>query len=92
MTVILTLKVVHKPHDQKNTRNNILVIKMKVASNERVGGLLGDNISYVPRGVTALGLKAMVSVDNISGIRGGSWGQLMGPGRLLGKFGSKLRI
>ena len=68
------LKVVYKPHDHKNTRNIISIIHMKGYSDDRVRGTLGDNISDSPGGVMVPGSKALASVDNISGSRGGGWG------------------
>ena len=65
MTVILALKGVRKPHDQKNMRNSLLIIQMEKASNERVGGPLGANISDGSRGVMAPGSKALALVDNV---------------------------
>ena len=77
MTVILTFKGMHKPHHIKKTTNSILLIQIKVASNKRVRGLPGSNISDGPREVTVSGFKYLASVDDISGSRGGGWGKFM---------------
>ena len=45
-----------------------------------------------PRGVTSLGSKSLVSVEYISGSRGGSLGQFVRPRRLLGKVGRNLSV
>ena len=71
MTVILTLKGVHKPHDHKKTTNSLLMIKMNGDFDERVRGPSGANISDCPRGVTSQILKALVLVDDISGSHSG---------------------
>ena len=65
---------------------------MKRDSNVRAGGPPRANISYGPGGVTAPGLKALASVDNISGNCGGIWRQLVGTWRLLGKVGRNLGV
>ena len=82
MTVILTLKGVHRPHDHKKTTNSPSIILLKGASGELVVGPPGANISDVPGGVTTPGLKDLALVDNISGSCGGGWGKFMGPKRL----------
>ena len=46
---------------------------MEKASNKRVGGSLGVNISDGFGGVTAAGLKALALVDNNSLSRGVGW-------------------
>ena len=46
---------------------------MVSASDEHDGGKLGINTSYGLRGAAALGLKALASVENISGSRGIGW-------------------
>ena len=80
-----------KPHNHKNTRNSLLMIQMKGASNDCVEGQPGANISDGPGGVTAPGSKSLVKVDNISGSRGG-WGKFMGPKHILRKVGRNLRV
>ena len=68
---------------KKNT-NSISMIQQKGASDKRVRGQLGAIILDIPRGVTALGLKAPSLFDNISGSYGGGWGEFVGQRRLLG--------
>ena len=63
-----------KPYDNKKTTNSLSVIQLKGASNERVEGPPGANVSDGPGGVTALGSKSMASVVNIPGSRGSGWG------------------
>ena len=92
MKVILALKGVCKPHKQFFLRNSLLIIKMERSSNECVGGPPGANISDVYGWVTAPGLKALASVDNISGSRSNGWGKFVGPRRLLGKVGRNLVV
>ena len=81
-----------KPHDHKKATNSLPMIQLKGASNERVGGPPGANISDSPGGVAAPGSKALASVDDIAESRGCSWGQFMGPRRLLGKVGRGLGV
>ena len=73
MAFILALKGVCKSHKHKNTRISQLIIMMEKASNKRVGGSLGVNISDGFGGVTAARLKALASVDNNSSSRGVGW-------------------
>ena len=65
---------------------------MEGASDEHVGGPPGANISDGRGGVTAPGLKALVLVDNISGICGSGWEQFVGQRRMLVKIGRSLGI
>ena len=68
------------------------MIQLKGSSDKRVGRPPGANISDGPWEVTALGSKALASVDNISGSHGGGWGKFMGPRRLLGKLRRNLAV
>ena len=90
--VSLTLKGVRKPHDYKKMTSSLLMIKMNGDFDERVRGPSGANILDCPRGVTAPSLKALVLVDDISGSHSGGWVKLVGPRRLLRKFGRSLGI
>ena len=65
---------------------------MERAYNDCVGGQPGANISYGTGGVMALGSKALVSVDNISGRRGGGWENFVRLKRLLGKVDRNLGV
>ena len=60
-----------KPHEHKKMAHSLLIIQLKRASDECVGGPLGDNISDGPKGVTVPGSKALALVDDILGSRGG---------------------
>ena len=92
MAVILELKGVRKPHQDKKTINSLLIIMMDKASNKRVGGPPGVNISDGFGGVMAPGSKALASVDNNSSGTGGNWRQLVVLQLLLNKFGHKLGV
>ena len=92
MTVILTLTGVRKPHDHKKTTNSLSMIQLKGASDERIGGPPGANISDSPGGFTLPGSKYLSWVGDISGSRGGGWGQFVGPRRLLVKVGRSLGV
>ena len=72
--------------------NGLMMIQLKGASNKRVGGPPGANISDGPKGVIAPGLKALLSVDDISGIHGGGWGKFVGPRILLVNIERKLGL
>ena len=63
---------------------------MEKASNERVGGPSGVNISDGFGGVMEPGSKALTLVDNHSSSHGGGWRQFVEPRRLLGKIGHTL--
>ena len=65
---------------------------MERASDERVGGSLGANISDGTVGVMLPGLKSLTLVENILGSHGGGWGKFVGPRRLLGKVGRNLVV
>ena len=65
---------------------------MEKASDNRVGGPPGVNISDGFGGFTAPFSKALVLVDNNSPIRGGGWRQFVVPQRLLEKFGINLGV
>ena len=65
---------------------------MERSSYDCVGGPPGSNISYGTGEVMALGSKALVSVDNISGCRGGGSGNFVGLKRLLGKVDRNLGV
>ena len=79
MEVILTLKGVRNPQDHKKTATILLIIKLKRASDERVGGPPGANILDSSGGVMAPGSKSLASVEYISGSCGGGWRQFVGP-------------
>ena len=86
MAVVLALKWVRKPHEYKKKRNSLLIIMMEKASNERVGGPSGVNISDGFGGVMEPGSKALTLVDNHSSSHGGGWRQFVEPRHLLGKL------
>ena len=72
--------------------NGLSSIQLRRVSEERVGGPPGVNISNGPGGVTSPVLKALASVDDISGSQVGGWRQFMGPRSLLGKVGRRLVV
>ena len=85
MAVILALYGVRKLHKHKKKRISQSIITTKKASEERVGGPPAVNISDVFEGVTALGLKALSSVDNNSASCSGGCRKFVGPRRYLFK-------
>ena len=77
-----------KPHDHENTKKSLLIIQMEKASDNRVGGPPGVNISDGFGGVAAPVSKALALVDNNSSSRGVSWRQFaekLGIGSASGK-------
>ena len=92
MTVILALNGVCKSCEHKKTRISQSIIMMKKASGESVIGSPTVNISNDFGGVTAMGSKALASVDNNSSSHGGDWRQFLGLQRLLRKFGYILGV
>ena len=62
----LMLKGVRHPQDHKKMTNRLLMIQPKGASNEHLRGPPVANIFDGPGGVTAPGLKSLVSVEEIS--------------------------